>query len=205
MDVYNITQELGLYPVCLAEVKSYLKIDYSVEDDLLQGLIISATDMLEKYTGRWFIVRDAQGEFDRIKITSQEYYPFIEIRRSPLSILTSLEYFHNGEWVTLTEGTDYQIKELSSYSRVLLFKSISVDPYQAYPLRASFTAGYGQPANVPEPIKIAIKQLVNYMWLNRGDCPPQCSTTGDIRLEGVHLPMTILSIVSAYVIRNTFG
>lgn len=204
MDVYNITQEPYVYPVDLAETKLYLKIDYSVEDELLQGLIMSATDILEKYTGRWFVARDAQGRWDRIRVTKQEYYPFIEIRRSPLITLTSLERFHGDQWVVMTEDTDYQVKELSSYSRVLLFTNISVDNYQAYPLRASFSAGYGQPIDVPQPIKTAIKQLINYMWLNRGDCKPQC-TTGRIQFEGIHLPMTILSMVSTYVIRNTFG
>lgn len=83
MDVYDITQDSGMYPVCLDEVKLYLKIDHSAEDELLQGLIIAATNMLEKYTGRWFVARDAQGKFDRTRITAHEFYPFIEIRRSP--------------------------------------------------------------------------------------------------------------------------
>lgn len=204
MDVYSITQGPSVYPVDLIEVKSYLKIDYSVEDELLQGLVISATDILEKYTGRWFIARNAQGKWDRIRVIAQEYYPFIEIRRSPLMTLTLLERFQAGQWMAMTVDTDYQVKELSSYSRVLLFTSISVDNYQAYPLRASFIAGYGQPIDVPQPIKTAIKQLVNYMWLNRGDCVSQCST-GMKQMGGIYLPIAILSLVSAYRIINTFG
>lgn len=39
------------YPVTLSQVKAHLRLDFDVEDDLIQGYIASATDVIETYLG----------------------------------------------------------------------------------------------------------------------------------------------------------
>lgn len=200
-DVYTVTTEPNTYPVTLNEVKGYLKISHSSEDTLLNTLIPSATNVLESYTGRWFISRDAVGEFDSIRVTGQEIYPFIEIRRSPLLSVASVQNFLGGQYIDMTVNTDYEVKSYYSYGRIVFFNSINVDDKKVYPLRTSFNAGFGNADAVPEVIKIAIMQMVNYMWRNRGDCDPVCG----VRFQGIIIPTSIVALISKYTIRNTWG
>lgn len=204
-DIYTVPTEPAIYPVSLVRAKEYLKVDYDADDNLITSLIESATDILEGYTQRWFIQRtEVVGDFDSIQVTNQETYPFVEIRRSPLISVASVQNFLGGAFQNMTVDTDYQVKRLSSFSRIVFFNAINVDDDIVYPLRVTFNAGYGAEADVPSTIKTAIMQLVNHMWLNRGDCVEE-SAGGSSVVQGITVPKMILALVNKYKILNTFG
>lgn len=204
MDYYTVPIPPTTYPVTLAEAKLFLKVTHTAEDDLISSLIEAATNVLEAYTGRWFISRDALGQFDSIKYTNRELYPFVEIKRSPLSILSTVQIRSGGAYITLDDDDDYQLKPQYGYDRILFYNNLNVDYEYNYPLRIEFTAGYGVAANVPETIKIAIKQYVNFLYLNRGDCSPVCSK-GFVNFQGHIIPFEIATLVAKYKIRRVFA
>jgi len=205
-DIYTVGTEPTGYPVTLDEVKLFSKITNTVEDDLLDGLIAAATNIIEEYLHRWFLTRtDVVGEFDSIRISNSECFSFLEVRRSPLISVASVEVFDNDAYTVLTVDDDYEVKRMSSFSRILIYDSISADYEKAYPLKVTFDAGFGDIDDVPEAIKVAIKQMVNYLYLNRGDCVPNCGGGGDRGSFTTSVPLFIAAPIAKYRILNTFA
>jgi len=90
---------------------------------------------------------------------------------------------------------DYNLKPSSGFSKVV-FEEVNESPdCVPYPYQVAFTAGYGATAStVPDPIKLAIKQIVAYWYKNRGDCG-----------KGDELPGTAKALLREYRIINTYG
>jgi len=163
---------------------------------LVTALIVAATIRLEKMTNRLFVERTITGKFDSVCSSIYEPLPYIEIKRSPLISVSSVTA--NG--VALVEGTDYYIKNKSSFSRILIESSIDTNFNASlnmpYPIEVSFVAGYGAAANVPEDIKTAIQQLVLFWYENRGD------VSTDAEQE---MPFETKMIMKGYRIVNAYG
>lgn len=203
-DIYTVPTEPTNLPIDLVSAKAFMKVTNSVEDSLITSLMTQATLVMEAYLNRWFITReDVVGEFDSIKITRCECYPFIEVRRAPLISVASIETFTNDAYEALMVDEDYEIKKMDGFSRILFYENLNVDSEKAYPLRMTFNAGYGATnSDVPTSIQLALLQLTNYLYLNRGDCLPEC-VKGGAPVQSV--PPHIASLVSKYRILNTFS
>jgi uncharacterized phiE125 gp8 family phage protein len=53
-------EDSGAAPASLAELKAYLRIDGTGEDDVLEGLLRGAGALCERFIGQWLIVRSAR-------------------------------------------------------------------------------------------------------------------------------------------------
>ena len=89
---------------------------------------------------------------------------------------------------------------MHGFSRVLFENGIfdaSPDLNVPYPLKITFTAGYGAAADVPSDIKTALKAHIAFMYENRGDAIAE----GDLSM-----PLETKAIYKGkYQIINTFG
>ena len=194
---YEITDGPDEFPVTLAEVKLYLKIDYTDDDDILNSLIEMATDICEKYTGRWFVERDATAHVDNVRQSKFEACPFIEIARAPILNVSSVLGLSGGVYA---EVDGWELKQTGGFGRVVFFEGVPVlDCDKPYPIQALFTGGYGPATAVPEALKTAIKTLVDMVYNNRGDCCP------DGLVDAGLLPATVKMMLNAYKILVTFS
>lgn len=164
---YEVITPAANNPVSLAEAKAFLRVEHSVDDTIITALISAATLQGEKCCGgRAFVERDFKAYFGGICDSSP--YPFIEIARSPLMTLTSIKVMSGGS-LTDVSVSDYELQKRSDFSRILFFTLPIPDTDVAYPYEVEFTAGYGDETKVPEDIKTAIKEHVNFLYENRGD------------------------------------
>jgi len=178
MDFYTVTVPPVELPITRDEAKSYMKVTMTQDDTLIDSLIQAATTELERYTNRIFIERTFLGEYDAIEFSKFEVEGFVEIRRSPLGSITSIEVIQGGSGVAVTGTVE---KDNFSYARVLFDDPLpSYDNDVARPLQIVFTAGYGAATDVPDEDKLAIMKLVNFHYRNRGDCAAQCEGPGTI-------------------------
>ena len=197
-DNYTITVVATEEPVSLTEALDFCRVDQNSPDEgLVEILIKAATLQCEKYTNRVFIERTFLGEFDCLQATRFETYPFIELRRGPFKSLTSITIESGGSPVAIS---DVLTKDTPSYARLLFTESLDIADVVAYPLQATFVAGYGEAAAVPEDIKLAIKQAVLFWYENRGDVGTDDETPVDFKL-----PSVSMIILHSYRIKNTFG
>ena len=193
-DFYTITVAPDGEPVTLNDVIDWCRIDQNSPDESLVKLLITAAiEQCENYTNRVFIERTYLGQFDCLEVTKFELYPFIELRRGPFKSLTSITLEVDGS----PEAVDGVLtKDSATYARLLFTEIISGADIVAYPLQVTFKAGYGAIAAVPEDIKTAIKQLVLYLYENRGDVAPDSKK---------FMPLEVTTILHKYRIVNTFG
>jgi len=200
-DFYTITVYPVGFPVTLQEAKDFMRVTSTAEDDLIQAYIETATEQLESYTGQYFIERTVNGDFSNFLVAYKtEIYPFVKLRRAPLKSVTSVQVSSGGSFI----DQDFQIKKHNHGFSRILFPSFdtSLDDIP-YPLQIVFVAGYGDSDAVPERIKTAIKEYVNFLYRNRGDCldPGAC---GVLNQSG-GIPPQIKALVSSYRIIEVFA
>lgn len=173
---YSITTAAATTPLTLAEVKEHLKLDASdnSQDTYLSLLIDAATDQAEKYTGRDFINRSYTTYRD-------SFVDPLELRRAPISSITSIEYLVSSSFVTLaTSVYDLQVND-NGYPYIFLKED------QEWPTNADtlpqavkiiFVSGYGAAAtDIPPGLKLGLLNHIAMLYENRGDCSNDCSGT----------------------------
>lgn len=151
-------------PVSLADAKLFLRIEHDAEDALITSLIASAVDYGEKYTGRDFSVKT--WDCYSSDICYGDALPYIELQRAPY---VSIQGFNNSVDGSYVDNTNYIIKNKSGYARLLVTGELpNIDTSVAYNYKVSFTSGY---STIPDGIKTAILEHVNFLYENRGDVP----------------------------------
>lgn len=174
-DFYEIETAATEYPVTLDEARDFLKIPSIVtaDDTLIESILIkAATSRVEKYCNRVFVQRTFTGKFSNFQASNYEVYPFIELRRSPLISVSSVQTYVDGSLEDV-DSDSYYLKESPSFARILFSETVDCDDDIAYPMEVEFVAGYGDEDATPECIKTAILMYINFMYENRGDVPAE--------------------------------
>ena len=192
-DFYRVDTGPDGEPVTLAEAKAFMRVENTVDDDLIEGLLDATLGEGEDYTNRAFITRTITGFFSGLAVSDFEAYPFVQIRRAPLASIISVKVTLN-DTLEDVDSDDYQLKESSEFSRVLFTSTPNCDDIP-YPLQIQITAGYGVAANVPERLKTAMKQHALFLYENRGDVAPDGK---------IPMPLEVQAMYSKYRILNTF-
>ncbi|MCP4550792.1 MAG: hypothetical protein GY834_01860 [Bacteroidetes bacterium] len=199
MDYYEQTTIIAPedFPVSLEEAKHWLRMDMDItrHDPLITSLIVTATDFAIKATNRIYITTDFYGFYDCFKVSTVDSLSFISIKRAPLVSISAVEIAIDG---TYTAFTDYFEKKTSGFTRLIFPNGwTGADSYTTigYPLRVTFSAGYGTAEDVPEGIKTGIKQHVAFLYENIGDTLPE---------SGKGIPVEVKAAYKKYRIMETF-
>jgi len=189
-------------PVTLTEVKEQLRISGSDDDDLLNRLIIAATDYTENVLQRALIEGTCDLYLNR--------FPFrddipIAIPLPPLISITSIKWIDNQGVEQTWSNTLYTVDTDQDYCAL-----VYPNENESYPSTRSFPkavhieyqAGYADSAaspvdeadNVPSEIKHAILLLIGHWYENR-----EASTAG-IVINSVK--MTFNALVANYKVRD---
>lgn len=180
---YNLTLVTppSIEPLTLAEVKSYLKVDYDsdvVEDAYIQSLITVAREWCETYQKRAYITQTwelALQEFPEAHTDSLSDYTetnIIEIPKGKLQTINSFTYKDvYGNAKNLVENTDYIVSTRGILGKVCppYAKIFPVEPlWPLDPIIINFTCGYGtKPEDVPTKVKQAMYLLISHWYENR--------------------------------------
>lgn len=151
----TLLESNAIEPITLTEVKAHLRLDTDDEDDLLNGLITAASNLVEEYLGKTLIkkVWCLQGSAVDVNGMCE-----IEIPNSPLLKVICVEQI-------LPNDTRRNIRfSVKNYfvKPVVSFRSQT-------PVLVTFEAGYGfYPKDVPAPIRQALLTLVAHFYDSRG-------------------------------------
>lgn len=184
-------------PLTLAEVKAYLRVDYTDEDTLIAMLIASATEALDGWSsgklGRALITQEWRMHLDgfpsdpytRKSLIATDraraegivawpgYELGIDIPLPPLQSVGSVKYLDaDGVEQTLAASTYTTEIRGQTFGRIRLNEGQTWPSYRAETgcVRIDFTAGYGDAAtDVPAPIKLAMLMQIGHAYDNRGD------------------------------------
>ena len=150
-------------PVSVADILAHSRIDAREEDFYLRNLIDAAVVEAELYTWRRFCTQTWYQYFDAFADPLMLSYP-------PLSSITAVTYTDTDEATQTVAGTVYEAGENNEIGLVRLkygqdWPTLVLQ--QPDSVRVEFVCGYGGAADVPEPIRQAIRVHVGHAFVHR--------------------------------------
>jgi uncharacterized phiE125 gp8 family phage protein len=184
-------------PVTVAEAKTFARIATASEDTLVGTLITAARIEAEKWCNRVFIERAFQLFIDRSPMSLVLEFPV-----TPIQSITQVSSFSEDDTETVFAATKYRFDDVSVPPRIVLKRSNvwPTDTRNSSSFKVTFLAGYGpNEADVPGPIKEAIKVIFAHLWELRGQIEEKgdAGTTGSGSLVG-RLPQDAILLLSPF-------
>lgn len=213
----KLTSEPTVEPVTATELDTYLRGDgnlVSAEEDLLNGLIISARMFAESYTRRAFITQswtlyldrtpnglDNLGWWDGVREGSinQKVPDYIELPVGPVQSITSFTTYDMDNSSSIFNSSNYFLDNNRTPGRLVLNTGNSwpVFTRDQNGIEIVYVAGYGDAAtDVPFPLKTAIKQLASHWYENREFVKTQSDQ------NQAPAPLHVTSILNQYKVRK---
>lgn len=158
MYTLKLSSVTGSDPVTIGEVKAFLKITHSVEDQLLTDLISEVIRDMESYTGSSY--RDAQYNL----YVSDWRNGCIPIMQGPVSTISSVKYYDldnalqtwdSGNYYVATGNPDYLMRK----------RDISLP--SLYNRTDAVQIAFTTTADVDDRVKLRIKQAIGYFYERR--------------------------------------
>lgn len=151
-------------PISLAEARQHLRVTSTAEDSLILSFVAAAREHAESYTRRRFITQTWDMLLD--------CFPWwcIEMPHAPLVSVTSIAYVDAAGATQTLDPTKYLVDTKTDPGRITPAYS-EVWPITRWQMNAAtirFVCGYGDAAAVPQPIKTALRLLVQYFEQREG-------------------------------------
>lgn len=189
----KMVQETDVTPAAVldfTEVQTFLRLDGTTDQSLVNSLIEAVTKKIEDYTGRKFITQVWSVYYDFFPKTSKEeawwdgvrdgaiselYAPirFLELPFGPCQSAYFVKTYDESDAASTFDASLYKVEQYSANPKVSLksggtWPSGVLRPTNGIQVKATF--GYGSTgASVPAPIREAIKIMVAKLYEHRGD------------------------------------
>ena len=178
----------AIEPLTLADVKNWLKVTDGADDLLLQTLIASARLAVEAATGRLMISQQW-----RLTLDAWPTGGAVDLRLMPVRSVLAVRVMDVSAAFKDIPATLYALDAADDRAR-LIFNAAPPAPACAYGgIQIDLVAGYGDAAAAaPEPLRLAMRQLIAFWHANRGDAEPQPE----------RMPAQIAALLAPYRIRR---
>jgi hypothetical protein len=204
----SVTTAPSATPITLAEAKSFLRIDTSDEDALINTLIGAARDFAEEYTGRTLINTTYKLSLDGFiedQVPIKEglyqapymnfYKRYIPLARPPLSSVTSVKTFTDDDTESTFASSKYYVDTQRNPGRIVLRdgETWPTDLRVANAIEITYVAGYGSAtSDVPQAIKVGMREHITYLYEHRGEVEPNLANF-PILAKQLYQPYRVLS------------
>lgn len=171
-------------PLTLAEAKAFLRVEHDADDAVIAALVAAARGHVEAHTRRalltqtWRLTREAWPADGRIVVSP-----------SPLQALAAAR-------VTDASGVAHELDlggfAVDAAAAVLVFAPGSLPPPgRPAGIALDITVGYGDaPADVPEPLRQAVRMLTAHWYENRGVAAAE--------VGAALLPLSVAALLAPY-------
>lgn len=142
-------------PLTLAEVKLFLRVDGTTEDNFITSLIRAARGAAEHYTKRSFITQGWTMAYD-------DYAPeYVRLQKGPVQSISSVKIIARDGDETVVSSTTYS---LNAGKQLLNFDATPI----GHRVEINYTAGYGDAADVPADLLQGMLEHIAEMHDKRG-------------------------------------
>ena len=156
-------------PVTLEDIKRHAVVEHDEDDALLEAMLDAAVGLLDGHGGLLARCLVSQGWRQDLADWSEAgmiRLPFADVSE------VSISYFDSGNVRHVLAQGDLELLADARGSYVAFsdrFSRPALCPDRGDAVQIAFTAGYGEPSDVPGPIRLAILMLATRWYLNRGD------------------------------------
>ena len=152
-------------PITLAEAKQFIRVEHNDDDDIITALIAGARIHVETQTRRalitqsWRLTRDVWPELGCV--------PVLPV---PLRTLDAARVYRSDGSTQAIDVAAFAVDKIAAPARLAFTRGALPAPERAVAgIEIDVTCGYGNAAaNVPEPLRQAIRLLVGHWYENRG-------------------------------------
>ena len=201
------------YPLTLEEAAEWIHVDPSniiSENQSIEDLIATATDMVEKYTGRTLITQTLEVEY---MPNPPEILPMrIPLpRAAPLQEIVYVKSIEQDGTEHTQHANIYNADTYAIPGRIQLLMGYGWDYYVFGRYRIQYICGYGDTSDkIPSPFRTAIKMLVSQLYQSREELDYMMSPQVEVLLQDYKLDSFDLSESSAvkrspYGMSNSYG
>jgi len=162
MPNYRLVTAPSTEPLTLTEVKTYLRVDDTVENDLITSLITVARQAVEGRTWMPLISQTWAMQFDYDELNLLVW----NVNKAPLISVSSVTYYDSNNDLQTLAATEYEYDIYGSPARFRL-KSVPTCYDRMNTLQLNFVCGYANAAAVPTPIKQAMYMIIGHLYENR--------------------------------------
>lgn len=177
---WKVTTDPASEPLTLADVKTYLKVDYSTDDDLLNVLITAARQWVEKHCRLGLLPQTITEVFDDWGDGRS-----LELSVSPLRSVSSIYYKDSDGNTTLWASGNYVVDEYQQPPRVQRAYSVTAPTLydEINAVSAIYTVGWDDASALPAPIKQAMYLTIADAYENRENYVKRMPTAAEYILE----------------------
>lgn len=176
---WKVTTDPTSEPLTRTEVKNYLKVDFSTDDDLIDVLIESARRWVEKHCAIGLLPQTITETFDTWP--GREW----ELSASPLRSVTAIYYKDTDGNTQTWASSQYVVDEYQQPPRVQ--RKYSVTPPTLYDeinaVSAVYTVGWDDASALPAPIKQAMYLTIADAYENRENYVKRMPTAAEYILQ----------------------
>lgn len=150
--------------VTLEEAKANLRITHDLQDEMIQGMINTAVQMAENYTGRAIRVRE-------VKAVSSVFQDQVLLEHTPILGDVAITYYDESDTETTLDPALYSVTQNSSGEPVISYSNVDALPKlftRTDAVIISYEIGYDS-STVPAPYKTYILLMVTKLYENPGD------------------------------------
>lgn len=155
-------------PVALADIKAFLKIEHDEEDALIGALVAAARLHVEAAVRRLLVAQGWRLTLDAWPAGSGATAPepsgrLVEIPLGPVMEVTSVAVV-DGDGVPVPLDASAWTAETAGIPARLHVRDAPVPGLPLGGIRIDYTAGYGDPADVPAPLVQAVRLLAAHWY-----------------------------------------
>ncbi len=171
-------------PVSLAEAKAWLRVEHDDDDEVIAALTAGARLHVEAQTRRALTIQSW-----RLSLDDWPQNGRIAVRPAPLQSLDAARVY-DPEGMPHDIDTQAFVPDLTNSALVFAPWALPAPGRNAAGIELDVTVGYGDAAaDVPEPLRQAIRLLVAHWYENRG-----VASAGPVNL----LPGNVAALIAAY-------
>jgi uncharacterized phiE125 gp8 family phage protein len=166
-------------PLSLSEVKEFLRVDHSDDDNTLAIMISAAREMCEQYTRQIMLTTTIEEFYDTFPTYTPNWMDNIYLSRGPVQSVTSLKYIDSGGDEQIVSSDDYRTDLISQPSRIVSENgwSSAKDTVNAVVVR--YVVGYSSASDVPAPLRQGMLLVISEMYENRMDTVKRLPTASE--------------------------
>lgn len=183
----------AIEPVTVGEVLNHARIDYVLDELLIEQYITTARDMAERHTGRAFITTTYDFYLDTWPAGEAIILP-----RAPVASVGALDWFDDADAATTVAASTYYVRAATTTNPgAVVLRAAASWPTGtlrvADGVRVRFTAGYGATrASVPAAIRTAIMMWAADLYEN-----PE-NTVVQPGVSAIEVPMGAARLLAPY-------
>ncbi|MCA0235457.1 MAG: hypothetical protein LCH81_03655 [Bacteroidetes bacterium] len=165
MAIYQLTETTAYYPLSVEDARIYLKLsglDRAYED-LVESMLLSAKDYIQRYTSRCI------GEHEVVEFWDD--WPgnsIFKLKFGLVASVESVEYWDGAEWQEI-DTAKYSVDRIGRPARVKMLSAGFSLGEGLNRIRITYTAGSGTGEDLPAMFPTLIRQMLAYWHENGAD------------------------------------